>query len=158
MIDRKFKYPYEILNYEWKRLFPWAVEAFSVLDDIFSLSAAEEYEVYFDEFGIHVNQRGKNSKISFDSTVLPMIRERYQKACFEVDPYIPETVSATINIICRHFEKRGTEYPKELKAIWLAGDKQFVVDFLRFLVNENVTNQSEKRCKLMNHLLDLVEI
>ncbi|MDO4282801.1 MAG: hypothetical protein Q4D02_04115 [Clostridia bacterium] len=153
MITEK-QYPYRVLQYEWERLYPWVNKAFSELDHLFYLSSTE-YEVFFDKFGVHICQRGKDSLFSFNSNLFPTIKQRHDEICKQIGPYVPETMSAKIKLICKHFG--DIKDIPDLESIWLKGEKDFVIEYLYSIVDDNKKKQSQKKCDLMNHLLDMVE-
>ena len=152
MITGKRTYPYHILQYEWERIYPWVPQAFEEIDRLFHIKETE-FEVYFDQFGIHIDQRGKFPTFSYDSNLFPTIKERYTKACIEVIPYVPEAISNKIRFICKQ-TGNGKDI-EDLNKLWLQEEKEFVVAYLYELVDS--ANLNPKKSMAMKQMLVVIE-
>lgn len=151
----RFEYPYEMMEFEWKRIFPWVTKAFEEIDNLFYIRSIE-HEIAFTANGTYIAQRGKTSVFPYSFDKLPTIKKRYEEisSCFK--PFVPPNISNSIGFICRRYSKPKdiNNTIEDLKKLWLDGDKEFVIDFLNELVEENINNieSSSLTYKLMENL------
>lgn len=137
----RFEYPHEMMEFEWKRIYPWVAKAFEEIDNLFHLRSIE-HEIAFTAEGTYIAQREKVSIFPYSFDKLPTIKKRYEEisSCFK--PFVPPSISNSIAFICRRYSKPNdiTNTIEDLKKLWLDGDKEFVIDFLDELVNENIND------------------
>lgn len=149
----RFEYPHEIMEFEWKRIYPWVAKAFEEIDNLFHLRSIE-HEIAFTAEGTYIAQRGKVSVFPYSFDKLPTIKKRYEEISSCFGPFVPPSISNSIVFICGRYSKPKDikNTIEDLKKLWLDGEKEFVIDFLNELVDENINDI--ENCSLTYKLME----